>query len=304
MEQLVAKKPMRILSLDGGGSLGVYTLGVLVELEAALASPLKQNLDMVFGTSTGSIIACQIADGVAISDIYSEYLKIAPEIFGPWSAGGRSAKLAHHAERTFGEKTFGDFDIHVGVVTTDLEFNRPMIFKSNIQQAHGQQATFKPGFDCKVADAVRASCSAYPIFEKCTLQTSAGLKTLVDGGFSANNPALFSLVDALGPLGFRPKDIRLCSIGTGVFPIRKHWTQNIGIVDTITTLLGTNANSLDGLRKLLYGHVPCVRISDSAASDNYRTNLAEKDLTTLRRIYEFGRKSFNEAQDEVLALFK
>ena len=300
----MSEKPFRILSLDGGGSLGVYTLGVLVELEAALASPLKQNLDMVFGTSTGSIIACQIADGVPATDIYSKYRNIAPKIFGPWTASAKSAQLTHYAERTFEDKTFADFDINVGVVTTDLHYNRPMIFKSNVQQAHGQQATFKPGFDCKVADAVRASCSAYPIFTKCSLETSAGPKTLVDGGFSANNPALFSLVDALGPLRHKPENIRLCSIGTGVFPVKKHWTQHFSLIDTITTLLGTNANSLDGLRKLLYAEAPCARISDSEVSEDYRTNLAEKDPIVLRRIYEFGRKSFNGAQEEIMALYK
>lgn len=301
---MTEKQPIRILTLDGGGSLGVYTLGVLAELEAALGSPLKNHLGMIFGTSTGSIIACQIASEVSVADIYEEYLAIAPDIFGPWTSGGKSSRLSHHAERTFGDKTFADFDLHVGVVTTDLDYNRPMIFKSNVGQAHGQKATFKPGFDCTVAEAVRASCSAYPIFDKCELETSVGTKTLVDGGFSANNPALFSLVDALGPLGFDRTDIRLCSIGTGVFPVKKHWSQRLGMIDTITTLLGTNANSLDGLRNLLYGDVPCVRLSAVTVSNQYSTNLAETDKKLLRNIYDFGRKSFNGVEDEMVALFR
>ena len=47
---------LRILSLDGGGAKGFYTLGVLFELEAMLNCPLHKHFDLVFGTSTGAII--------------------------------------------------------------------------------------------------------------------------------------------------------------------------------------------------------------------------------------------------------
>jgi predicted acylesterase/phospholipase RssA len=50
--------PCRVLSLDGGGAKGFYTLGVLREIEA-----LWQSFDLIFGTSTGSIIAALLALG-------------------------------------------------------------------------------------------------------------------------------------------------------------------------------------------------------------------------------------------------
>lgn len=43
----------RILTLDGGGAKGFYTLGVLKEIEAMLGHPLYKRFDLVFGTSTG-----------------------------------------------------------------------------------------------------------------------------------------------------------------------------------------------------------------------------------------------------------
>ena len=52
---------LNILVLDGGGSKGVYTLGVLKELELKLGSPLCEHFGLIFGTSTGSIIAALIA---------------------------------------------------------------------------------------------------------------------------------------------------------------------------------------------------------------------------------------------------
>ena len=51
----------RILALDGGGAKGFYTLGVLKEIEAMLGCPLYKRFDLVFGTSTGAIIARCIA---------------------------------------------------------------------------------------------------------------------------------------------------------------------------------------------------------------------------------------------------
>ena len=47
----------RILSLDGGGAKGFYTLGVLREIEGMIKCPLHERFDLIFGTSTGAIIA-------------------------------------------------------------------------------------------------------------------------------------------------------------------------------------------------------------------------------------------------------
>ena len=40
----------RILSLDGGGAKGFYTLGVLKEIEGMMKCPLYKRFDLVFGT--------------------------------------------------------------------------------------------------------------------------------------------------------------------------------------------------------------------------------------------------------------
>lgn len=59
-----------------------------------------------------------------------------------------------------------------------------MIFKSCEPQARGRRATFVSGFGCKLADAIEASCSAYPFFEIKSLETeSGGVVELLDGGY-------------------------------------------------------------------------------------------------------------------------
>jgi len=64
--------PFRALSdfvADGGGAKGFYTLGVLKEIEAMLSQPLYQCFDLIFGTSTGAIIAALVALGSSVDDI-------------------------------------------------------------------------------------------------------------------------------------------------------------------------------------------------------------------------------------------
>ena len=46
-----------VLTIDGGGSKGFYTLGVLKEIEAMIGCPLYQKFNLIFGVSTGAIIA-------------------------------------------------------------------------------------------------------------------------------------------------------------------------------------------------------------------------------------------------------
>ena len=50
-------KIYHILSLDGGGSKGFYSLGVLKEIEDLINRPLCEHFNLVFGTSTGAIAA-------------------------------------------------------------------------------------------------------------------------------------------------------------------------------------------------------------------------------------------------------
>jgi uncharacterized protein len=77
--------PCRVLSLDGGGAKGFYTLGVLREIEA-----LWQSFDLIFGTSTGSIIAALLALGHSVEEIHKLYKDHVPTIMRHWTAGGKS----------------------------------------------------------------------------------------------------------------------------------------------------------------------------------------------------------------------
>src|SRR5258707_1049713 len=107
--------PLRILSLDGGGAKGFYTLGVLRELEALVGRPLHETFDLVFGTSTGGIIAALLALGHPVATIAGLYETNVPEIMRARSAGQKSAALARLADQVFGNQMFTEMKTGVGI---------------------------------------------------------------------------------------------------------------------------------------------------------------------------------------------
>src|SRR5689334_14655061 len=98
--------PFRILSLDGGGAKGFYTLGILREIEAAIRVPIHEKFDLIFGTSTGAIIASLLALGRSPKEIltlYSDHVPTVMKKSWPWS---KSAALAELSEKIYGKGRF------------------------------------------------------------------------------------------------------------------------------------------------------------------------------------------------------
>ncbi|HBR6089769.1 TPA: patatin-like phospholipase family protein, partial [Klebsiella pneumoniae] len=248
----------RVLALDGGGAKGFYTLGVLKEIEAMLGCPLYKRFDLVFGTSTGAIIAALIALGYEVDQIHALYTEHVPRVMSSRSAAARTMALQDLAKEVFQDKTFEDVLMGIGIVATRWMTERPMIFKGNVVQAHGRKGTFSPGFGVSIADAVQASCSAYPFFERKVIVTAAGDKVeLIDGGYCANNPTLFAIADATVALKKDHKDIRVINVGVGIYPepkpgllmrIAKKWLA----VQLLQKTLEINTQSMDQLRDILF----------------------------------------------------
>ena len=120
------RSDFRILSLDGGGSKGVYTLGVLKEIEALTKRSLHEEFDLIYGTSTGSIIASLIALEENIEQISETYFKIIPDVMKHKTPRGRSDALARHAKDVFQEKKFDQFKTDIGIIATNFEYEKPI----------------------------------------------------------------------------------------------------------------------------------------------------------------------------------
>lgn len=299
----------RILSLDGGGAKGFYTLGVLKELEAMLGCPLHERFGLIFGTSTGAIIATLVALGYSIDKIHEIYSEHVPAIMGCRTRRGRTKALERLATNVYGKATFADVKTEIGVVAARWITERPMIFKGSVQQAHGSTGTFVPGFGLTIADAVQASCSAFPFFNRKVVTTSAGDKIeLVDGGYCANNPTLYAIADAVVALKKDRSNLRLVSVGVGVYPqSKKLLTRLIKLIpfnsiELLQKTLEINTQSMDQLRSILFKDIATVRISDTFERPEMATDLLEANLEKLNLLRQRGRESF-ASREETLHQF-
>jgi len=298
-----------VLALDGGGSKGIYTLGVLKEFEAHINKPLHQYFDLIYGTSTGSIIASLLALGKSVSEIEKIYLKIIPKVMTHKSRLQRSRELRIQANDIFKDAKFDAFLTRIGIVATNHDLERPLIFKSTPAQAFGLKPTFAAGFDCTIADAVIASCAAFPFFEMTKIQTSnQGDFVAMDGGFSANNPTLFAIADAAYSIGISKENIKILSIGVGHYnEPQRNWYSEVVFklwpFKMIQKLFATNTNTVETLRKLLFKDITCIRVDESFPDKKYETDLLEANIEKLKQMQSLGRNSYANQEQIIHVTF-
>ena len=300
--------PYRILSLDGGGAKGFYTLGVLKEIEALVRRPLHEQFDLIFGTSTGAIIAALVALGMPVDDIHQLYKSHVPVVMKRKSPTGKSEALKKLASEVFGQKTFADVRTGIGIVTTHWALEKPLIFKGSVSQAHGRHGTFVPGFGCTIGEAVRASCSAYPFFKRVRLKTSKGEEVeIMDGGYCANNPTLYAIADAVAALQIPYGAMRVVSVGVGVYPEPKRWgyawlIRRLMSVQLLQKTLNVNTLSMEQLRAILFKAIWTVRINETFERPEMATDVMEHDMTKLNMLYQRGGESFAKHESELKRL--
>jgi len=310
MREFSDDNPCRILSLDGGGAKGFYSLGVLREIEAMINRPLFEGFDLIFGTSTGAIIASLLALGNRVADISALYEEHVPTVMQRKSRREKTAALSRLCNDVYQDTKFDKMRTGVGIVATRWVEERPMIFKTSIEQAHGRIGTFSPGFGVTVADAVQASCSAYPFFDRKTVKTDKGdLVDLIDGGYCANNPTLYAIADAIMALKLAPQHIRVLSVGVGVYPSpkqswvsRTRWAQMLISVQLLQKTLEVNTQSMDQLRHILFRHIETVRVSDIFQQPEMATDMFEHNMAKLNLLRQRGSESFAKQEDKIRKL--
>jgi patatin-like phospholipase/acyl hydrolase len=298
----------KILTLDGGGAKGIFTLGVLYEIEAYLKKNFDSNLykyfDLFYGTSTGSIITSMICLDYDIDSIKKKYLEMLPIIMKPYRKKVRSTELKKLLEKEFGKKTFKDFPKPIGIVTTNLTKERPLIFKTNINQALGSKDTFNPGFGCSIAESIESSCSAYPLyFHLKNIKNEEINAELVDGGYIANNPSLFAIIEAVKAFHKKFEDIKLLNIGTGTFIEKKSIFKNfLGIFSWLTfigNIFQANSRTSDIILENLCIDVQKLRIDAETTNEKLKTILMECDKDKLERLFSFGRETFSKYETSI-----
>ena len=234
--QLTPRDRFQVLSLDGGGILGIFTAALLAGLERDLGRPVLSHFDLVVGTSTGGIIAAGLGAGMAAAEIADMYVSEMKTIF-PGPRRLRAARqlvrpkyrpdgLEALLRRVFGDKILGESRVPLVIPSFDLGENKVYLFKTphherlrrdwrvplwQVAMATSAAPTFFPAF-CLPGDHVR----------------------LVDGGVWANNPAVVGVAEAVSMFGQPLDSIRVLSLGTTADPrARKRRLDNGGLLQWI-----------------------------------------------------------------------
>lgn len=186
----------KILSIDGGGSRGIYPAAVVNELEKKYG-PLADYFDLITGASTGGIIALSLAAGKKADDIMGLYLKDIPGIFkkhftqflGQIAFGCKysNKELKKSLKEFLGDIRLSQSKTRLCIPVVDLEGCRPVIVRTD--HVPGEQFT-----DYLMRDVALATSAAPTFFPAVPLE---GLgKKMVDGGFWENNPGFVGLFEA------------------------------------------------------------------------------------------------------------
>jgi patatin-like phospholipase/acyl hydrolase len=218
---------VRVLSVDGGGYLGLATAAFIRGIEHHFGLSFHEKFDLFCGTSTGAIIALALATGMSGAEVVELYKSFGPSVF-PYQTRFRrylnrtkgfllarydNAPLTTILQDRFGDMTLGDLYARskMALITAfNVTTGTPRIFKTD----HSQNLS-RDG-DLKLRDIALAS-SAAPIFLPLVRVTNPRediTETFCDGGVVANHPALLGYVEALTELAIPPDRLRLLSIST------------------------------------------------------------------------------------------
>jgi uncharacterized protein len=127
-----------------------------------------------------------------------------------------------------------------------------------------------------------------------------------DGGFVANNPTLYAIVDATESFGLSRKDVRVVSIGVGEYPTPKlpawslrKWASKLPTMVFLQKTMEISSQSMDQLRKVLFREVETVRIHARYTQPEMATDMLEIDLEKLGLLWQRGRDCARDAEPEL-----
>ena len=246
--------PFQILSLSGGGFLGLYTITVLSELERGLGRPLASCFDLLAGTSVGGIIVLGLGLGKSAKEIKNAFEENGAQIFSnrpaPTSRLGETldicrallspkydgTALRDTIERIVGgESRLGDLTRPVVVPAVNLTKGRPQVFKTD------HHPNFRLDHRRRVVDVALATTAAPTYFPLAEI----GDELYADGGLFANSPDLLALHEAEHFLGASTDDIRMLSVGTTTtqFSVSHTSGKRLGIIGWLRRLAPTILSS-------------------------------------------------------------
>ena len=215
-------RKVRVLSLAGGGFLGLYTAAVLEGLEARVGEPLGRRFDLIAGTSIGGLLALALAYEVPMSRLVRLFVEQGPEVFssralpggavtrlldlgrsvlGPKYSGKR---LREALQAEIGERRLAEALHPVLVPAVDVDLCQTKIFKTPHSPA------FEGDGELSAVDVAMATCAAPVYFPGVRI----GHNVYADGGLYAVASDQIALHELEHYVHVDPGRVSMLSIGT------------------------------------------------------------------------------------------
>lgn len=295
--------PKRILSLDGGGSRGLLSLGFLQKLEDQLGQRsgdpdrfrLAHYFDLIGGTSTGAIIATTLALEWKVRDVVELYFKLLPAIFERPQVPGplrvlipafKNTALTKALQEYLGDRTLRSEDLKTGLAihAKRIDSGSAWILVNNPDWCYFESKD-KIGVangDFYLRDLVQGSAAAPTYFNDVRVPLAhnkrgdvSGYAHFFDGGVSPNNnPGLQLLLTVTEPaFGFNwpagEQNLLLWSVGTGY--VRKRFEKR-------NRKRRSSAKPIADFRRLMYSS------KVMAALEGYNHDISQQQVTTLQML--------------------
>ncbi|KAJ5425195.1 hypothetical protein N7465_000265 [Penicillium sp. CMV-2018d] len=260
-----ASKPLRILSLDGGGIRGISSLLILERIMEGIRDVYGlthvprpcEYFDLIGGTSTGGIIAIMLGRlGMTVDECLQAYRKVAERAFTPKAhaiiPGRPSGAFSAHALEEAIKDIVTEFCTEKecvnrrqnGLSTTpcqhsDLSFREQSctktvvlaIMKANLDAGPTLFRTYDNSTALNgltIWEAVRATSAATTFFKP--IKIGRDQIEYIDAGFGHNNPCDKLIAEAKEVFPGR-SDMQILSIGTGL-------GNGVGIKSNFISIIG------------------------------------------------------------------
>lgn len=215
-------REFRVLSLAGGGYLGLYTASVLARLEDEIGEPLGRRFDLIAGTSVGGVLALALAYEIPMEKLVRLFQRDGTKVFSPRALPSGAVtrlldltravigpKYTGRALRDklvdyFGRRTMAEALHHVVVPAVNVTRAQTKVFKT----PHAPGSTGDEGV--RAVDVAMATSAAPAYFPLVRI----GDDLFADGGLFAVAPDQIALHEAEHFMGIDPLRVRMLSVGT------------------------------------------------------------------------------------------
>jgi len=231
----------RILTLDGGGIRGVFSLQILARIEALFRVDrhdpnlvLAEVFDLIAGTSTGAIIATYLSWGLPVQEVVRRYDVHGPDLFTPGSILDM-LRFKYRADTIAGffKQQFAEVDGTPAKLGTALLKKLLLVVMRNGSTGGSWPITNNPlalfndraRADCNLEfplwQLLRASTAAPTFFPPEEIELDGRINMFMDGGMTPyNNPALIAVLTATLPRyricwPAKREELHVISVGTG-----------------------------------------------------------------------------------------